>query len=323
MPPSHASCVKPSTVQLLEIEEDFAGQRVDNYLLRLLKGVPRSRIYRIIRKGEVRLNGKRVKPHTRLQAGDRLRVPPVRVRQGGESGSIDLGLNIEKTILYEDKVMIIINKPAGIAVHGGSGISAGIIESLRQARPRDRHLELVHRLDRGTSGCLMIAKRRVYLKLLQAELQRKTTLKKYYQVITHGEWPRRKQHLDAPIMRNILRSGERLSRVQTGGKDCLTEFRRLAWNGEYSLLEAMPITGRTHQIRVHCQYAGFPVVGDDKYGLEDADRKLRLRGMKRMMLHASRLEIPALGDRPSIQVVAPVEGQMQRLLEEINTNKNN
>lgn len=309
---------RPPSVQLLEIEEDFAGQRVDNYLLRLLKGVPKSRIYRIIRKGEVRLNGKRIKPDTRLQTGDRLRVPPVRVSEGSDTRNIYLEKSIEKTILYEDKVVIIINKPEGIAVHGGSGISAGIIESLRHARPRERSLELVHRLDRGTSGCLMIAKRRSYLKLLQAELQRKNRLKKYYFVVTHGRWPPRKQHINAPIMRNILRSGERLSRVQPGGKECLTEFRSTASDGQYSVLEAAPITGRTHQIRVHCRYAGFPVVGDDKYGFEDEDRKLRIRGMKRLMLHAARLEIPALGDYPAIVVEAPVEGQMQRLIDEIN-----
>ncbi|MCZ6502789.1 MAG: RluA family pseudouridine synthase [Gammaproteobacteria bacterium] len=323
MPLNHFYRINPPSVQLLEIEEDFAGQRVDNYLLKLLKGVPKSRIYRIMRRGEVRLNGKRIKPGTRLQAGDQLRIPPVRVSETNESRNVYLEKNVEKTILYEDEVMLIINKPVGVAVHGGSGISAGIIESLRYTRPQDRHLELVHRLDRGTSGCLMIAKRRSHLKLLHAELRHKNGLKKYYQVITHGNWPLRKQHINAPIARNILRSGERVSRVQAGGKECLTEFRSLARNGEFSVLEAKPITGRTHQIRVHCRYAGFPVVGDDKYGLEDADRKLQHRGMKRMMLHASRLEIPALGDYPAIQVEAPADGQMQRLVDEIYTNKIN
>ena len=323
MPVDHFNRFSPPSVQLLEIEEDFAGQRIDNYLLRLLKGVPKSRIYRIMRKGEVRLNGKRIKPGTRLQAGDRLRIPPVRVSEGNDSNNMHFEKNVEETILYEDRVMLIINKPAGVAVHGGSGISAGIIESLRYARPQDRHLELVHRLDRGTSGCLMIAKRRSHLKLLQAELQQKKRLKKYYQVITHGNWPPRKQHVNVPIARNILRSGERVSRVLPGGKECLTEFRSLARNGEYSVLEAKPITGRTHQIRVHCRYAGFPVVGDDKYGLEDADRKLRHRGIKRMMLHASRLEIPPLGDYPAIAVEAPVDSQMQQLADEINTYKIN
>lgn len=310
-------------VRHLEIEEDFAGQRIDNYLLRLLKGVPRSRIYRIVRKGEVRLNGKRIKPDTRLKAGDRIRIPPVRVSEPAESRNYVLEKNIEKTIIYESKVMLIINKPAGIAVHGGSGISAGVIESLRQARPQDKHLELVHRLDRGTSGCLMIARKRSYLKLLQAELHRKVRLKKVYQVIVHGKWPVRKQHINAPIAKNLLHSGERVSRVQEGGKESITEFRVESGNGEYSVLEAIPITGRTHQIRVHCRYAGYPVVGDDKYGFEDADRKLESRGYKRLMLHALKLVIPALGDQPPVQVEATADDQFRRFVEEIKSFNNN
>ncbi|MBQ61450.1 MAG: 23S rRNA pseudouridine(955/2504/2580) synthase [Gammaproteobacteria bacterium] len=308
---------KSRGVQLVEIEEDYSGQRVDNYLLRTLKGVQKSRIYRIIRKGEVRLNGGRVKPHARLQAGDILRIPPVRVGEKSNLRNKRVENNIEKTIIYENKVMLIINKPEGVAVHGGSGISAGIIESLRQIRPQDPHLELVHRLDRGTSGCLMVAKRRSFLKLLQAELQRKTSLKKFYTVITHGSWPRRKQHIKVPIARNILRSGERVSRVQAGGKECHTEFRNLVGDGQFSILEAIPVTGRTHQIRVHCRYAGYPVVGDDKYGFEDRDRSLQGRGLRRMMLHASRLEIPALGEYPHLQVEAPLDSQMQQLMDEI------
>jgi 23S rRNA pseudouridine955/2504/2580 synthase len=317
MPDDYARSDSAPKVQVLEIGEEFTGQRVDNYLLRLLKGVPKSRIYRIIRKGEVRVNGKRVKPDKRLQFGDRLRIPPVRVSERPDSRNRNLENSIDKTILYENSFMLIVNKPEGVAVHGGSGISAGIIESLRHARPEDRQLELVHRLDRGTSGCLMIARRRSHLKLLQAELQRKTSLKKYYQVITHGNWPSRKQHINAPIARNVLRSGERVSRVQMDGKECLTEFRLLARNGQYSVVQAKPVTGRTHQIRVHCRHAGFPVAGDDKYGDEEADGKLKKRGLRRMMLHASRLEIPALGDCPAIRVEAPVDRKMQQLMDEI------
>lgn len=304
-------------VRYVEIEEDYAGQRVDNYLLRLLKGVPKSRIYRILRKGEVRLNGKRIKPNTRLTAGDRLRVPPVRVADSPQGRNYFLEKNIDKTIIYESKVMLIINKPAGIAVHGGSGISAGVIESLRRSRPQDKHLELVHRLDRGTSGCLMIARKRSYLKLLQAELQRKDQLRKVYQVIVHGRWPSRKQHINAPISRNLLRSGERVSRVEEGGKESITEFRVDSGNGEYSVLEASPITGRTHQIRVHCRYAGYPVVGDDKYGFEDIDKKNKNRGFKRLMLHASKLIIPALGDQPSVEVEAPADEQFLKFLDQV------
>ncbi len=310
-------------VRHLEIEENFAGQRVDNYLLRLLKGVPRSRIYRIVRKGEVRLNGKRVKPDTRLKAGDQIRIPPIRVSEREPSRNYNLEKNIEKSIVYESNVMLIINKPPGIAVHGGSGVSVGVIESLRQARPQDKHLELVHRLDRGTSGCLMIAKKRAYLKLLQAELHRKVRLKKLYQVIVHGNWPVRKQHINAPIAKNLLQSGERVSRVQEGGKESITEFSVISRNGDYSVLEAMPVTGRTHQIRVHCRHAGYPVVGDDKYGFKDADSKLEARGYKRLMLHAAKLVIPALGDQPAVQVEAPADDQFIRLISEIKSINNN
>jgi 23S rRNA pseudouridine955/2504/2580 synthase len=310
-------------VRYLEVEEDFSDQRIDNYLLRLLKGVPKSRVYRIIRKGEVRLNGKRIKPDTRLKAGDKLRIPPVRVSESVESRNYMLEKNIEKTIIYESNVMLIINKPPGIAVHGGSGVSAGVIESLRQARPQDKHLELVHRLDRGTSGCLMIAKKRSYLKLLQAELHNKRQLKKVYQVIVHGKWSSRKQHINAPLSKNLLQSGERVSRVQEGGKQSLTEYRVDSTNRDFSVLEAQPVTGRTHQIRVHCQYAGHPIVGDDKYGFEESDRKLEPRGYKRLMLHASKLVIPALGDHPPVEVEAQADDQFLRLVSEVKTINNN
>jgi 23S rRNA pseudouridine955/2504/2580 synthase len=310
-------------VRHVEVEEDFTDQRIDNYLLRFLKGVPKSRVYRIIRKGEVRLNGKRIKPDRRLKAGDKIRIPPIRVSESVDSRNYILEKNIEKTIIYESNVMLIINKPPGVAVHGGSGVSAGVIESLRQARPQDKHLELVHRLDRGTSGCLMIARKRSYLKLLQAELHNKRQLKKIYQVIVHGKWPSRKQHIKAPILKNLLQSGERVSRVQEGGKESITEYRVESTSGDYSVLEARPVTGRTHQIRVHCQYAGHPVVGDEKYGFEEADRKLAARGYKRLMLHASKLVIPALGEHPPVEVEASADDHFQRLISEIKTNSNN
>ena len=307
-------------VQHLQIDEEFAGQRVDNFLLRTLKGVPKSRIYRIIRKGEVRLNSKRVKPNSRLSAGDTLRIPPVRTSQNTESRNYSLEQNIENTIIYESNLLLIINKPAGIAVHGGSGISAGVIESLRQTRPEEKTLELVHRLDRGTSGCLMVSKKRAYLKLLQAELHRKNHLKKVYHVITHGRWPARKQHVNAPISKNLLASGERISKVEQGGKESLTQFRVLAYDGKLSLLEAIPVTGRTHQIRVHCRHVGFPIVGDDKYGFDDADKVLMSRGNRRLMLHAQRLQIPVLDGNPAIQIEAPADELFRNLSDEIMSN---
>ncbi len=299
-----------------EIEAEFAGQRVDNYLLRELKGVPKSRIYRIVRKGEVRVNGKRVKPDTRLQTGDLLRIPPVRISEGTPSRNTYLENSIDKTILYESKVMLIINKPAGVAVHGGSGISAGVIEALRQVRPDEPHLELVHRLDRGTSGCLMIARKRSYLKLLQSELHRKAQLKKYYLVVTHGHWPARQHYVNAPLQKNLLASGERISRVQEDGKASITQFEVLDRGAQLSLLRAFPVTGRTHQIRVHCRYVGHPVVGDEKYGFAEEDRK---QGAQRLMLHASRLEIPALGDYPAVSVDAPPDDQFLSMLGKVKT----
>jgi len=304
---------KANGVQHLEISEEYAGQRVDNFLLRHLKGVPKSRIYRILRKGEVRLNSKRIKPNARLEAGDKLRIPPVRTSDKQQSRNVNLESNLSKTIIYESKLMLIINKPPGYAVHGGSGISTGIIESLRHARPEDKHLELVHRLDRGTSGCLMIAKKRAYLKLLQEELRRKIRLRKTYKAIVHGAWPKRKLQVNAPIMRNMLKSGEKVSRIMQGGKESLTEYQLMGVAEKLSALQASPITGRTHQIRVHCRHVGYPVVGDDRYGFEDPDRALQLKGYKRLMLHASRLEIPALEGHPAVQVDAPLDEEMGHL----------
>ncbi len=317
MPHSPPEASHTHGVRHLEIEEDFVGQRVDNYLMRILKGVPKSRIYRIIRKGEVRLNGKRVKPETKLSPGDLLRIPPVRTNPAASSRNLYLENSIEKTIIYESKFLLIINKPAGIAVHGGSGLSAGVIESLRQARPQEKHLELVHRLDRGTSGCLMIARKRSYLKLLQDELRQKTRLKKFYHAIVHGQWPRRRQHVDAPISKNLLKSGERISRVEIGGKESLTKIQVLASGEGLSLLEASPVTGRTHQIRVHCRHIGYPIVGDDKYGFEEADKEFSRKGFKRLMLHARRLEIPALDGQAAIQIEAAADEQFQNLSDQI------
>lgn len=311
------------SVRFVEIDQESAGQRLDNYLIRILKGVPRSRIYRIIRKGEVRLNKGRVKPETRLTAGDSLRLPPIRTasRPAPPTLTPRLASILEKSILYEDNVMLIINKPAGLAVHGGSGVNLGLIEALRAARPDAPHLELAHRLDRDTSGCLMIAKRRSYQRRLQAALSQRGRIRKVYQAVVHGRWPGRLSRINAPLERNILDNGERVVRVDAGGKQSLTEFRVLFRSGVLSVVEAMPATGRTHQIRAHCRHGGYPVVGDDKYGDREADRRLRRQGYGRMMLHAARLEIPALGEHPAVTVEAPMDEQMQALVDEIEKQK--
>ncbi|HIG40441.1 MAG: RluA family pseudouridine synthase [bacterium] len=283
-----------NAVRIVEIDESSDGQRIDNFLLKNLKGVPKSKIYRCMRKGEVRVNGGRVKASTKLKIGDKVRIPPVRQSQSTTPKPSQKITNIlYKSIIYEDDMMLIINKPAGIAVHGGSGISIGVIEALRELRADDKSLELVHRLDRDTSGCLMVAKKRSRLKNLQQLLNDKTRLEKHYLAIVHGRWPKRKQHINLPLRKNTLSSGERMSIVATDGKPSRTEIDVICQNDEFSLLAVRPITGRTHQIRVHCAHTGYPIVGDEKYGNEKKDKLLKKQGFGRLMLHASRLTIPA------------------------------
>ena len=303
-------------VRNIIVEPDYSGQRLDNYLQRELKGVPKSRIYRIIRKGEVRINGKRVQASTRLVAGDKLRVPPI--RKSIKSPTRQVKLNLEKTIIYENNIIIIINKPAGIAVHGGSGISMGVIETLRANYPTKSSLELVHRLDRDTSGCLMIAKNRRYLKALQVALRSTSVINKHYRAIVHGNWPRRLGSIEAPIAKNVLSSGERISRVSESGKVAKTEFNVLARGAGLTLLAVKAITGRTHQIRVHCSHAKHPIVGDTKYGDSDEDKRLaQILGFSRLLLHAERLEVPAIEDFPGFCVKAPQGERFSKILEYI------
>ena len=309
----------PPTVRIVEVDESSEGQRIDNFLIKSVKGVPKSKIYRCIRKGEVRVNGGRVKVSKRLSLGDKVRIPPIRSSEPNTARASDRLLNIlDHSIIYEDDRILIVNKPAGIAVHGGSGINIGVIEAMRQLRSKAKMLELVHRLDRDTSGCLMIAKKRGYLKQLQRLLNDKTKLRKHYLAIVHGRWPRRKQHIDAPLRKNTLASGERISQVSPEGKPSLTEVNVITQNDEFSLLAIRPVTGRTHQIRVHCQHIGYPVVGDVKYGFDEKDKIIRKQGLGRLMLHAERLHIPAIepGDK-EIDVQAKIDAQFEKLAESI------
>ncbi|PTU75724.1 23S rRNA pseudouridine(955/2504/2580) synthase RluC [Pseudomonas mangrovi] len=307
-----------SAVQFLEVEPELAGQRIDNFLRTRLKGVPKTLIYRILRKGEVRVNKGRIKPDYKLQAGDVVRVPPLRMSEPDEPAPLAQGLleRLEAAIVYEDKGLIVLNKPAGIAVHGGSGLSYGVIEAFRQLRPDAKELELVHRLDRDTSGLLMIAKKRSMLRHLHEAL-RGDGVDKRYLALVRGSWPTSKKRVSAPLLKNTLRSGERMVEVNDEGKEALTLFRVVRRFGEFAtLVEASPITGRTHQIRVHARHAGHSIAGDPKYGDEAFDREVRDLGGKRLFLHAHSLRL-TLPDGTELTVEAPVDELWSATLERL------
>lgn len=302
-------------VQWVEITEDNCDQRLDNFLITRLKGVPKSRIYRIVRKGEVRVNKGRVDVKYRLSVGDIVRIPPVRVSEN--SGEVFVPRNLkdalQKGILYEDDGFLIINKPAGFAVHGGSGIDSGIIEGLRQIRPEAHFLELVHRLDRDTSGCLLVAKKRSVLRKLH-ELFRDDLVQKTYLALLAGKWSRKKMVVNAPLQKNVNKGGERMVIVSKTGKTAETVFRRLKLFREATLVEAAPKTGRTHQIRVHAAWLGHPIVGDDRYGIDEVNRHFKDRGYKRIFLHAQQLifQHPVSGEM--LTIIAPLPQQLEDLL---------
>lgn len=307
-----------SGVQMLEVAPELAGQRIDNFLRTQLRGVPKTLIYRILRKGEVRVNKGRVKPEYKLQAGDLVRVPPLRLAERDEPEPLAQGLleRLEAAIVYEDKALIVLNKPAGIAVHGGSGLSYGVIEALRQLRPDAKELELVHRLDRDTSGLLMIAKKRSMLRHLHQAL-RGDGVDKRYMALVRGRWETSKKQVNAPLLKNTLRSGERMVEVTEDGKEALTLFRVLRRFGDFAtLVEARPVTGRTHQIRVHARHAGHSIAGDSKYGDEEFTREIRELGGKRLFLHAYALRVP-LPDGGELALEAPVDEVWTRTLEKL------
>lgn len=297
----------PSKVQFLTISADEAGQRLDNFLLRVLKGVPKSLVYRIIRKGEVRINKGRAKPDRKLADGDIVRVPPVKVDEAKSSPIPGESLRdlLARSILFESKELLIINKPSGLAVHGGSGIHLGLVEALRHIRQDDHYLELVHRLDRDTSGCIMVARKRSALRYIHGLLRQTGGVDKTYLALVKGRWPGRKGKVEAPLRKNELQSGERVVRVSPDGKPSKTLFSVVSRYQDATLVQAKPITGRTHQIRVHALHAGYPLVGDEKYGDEDFDRDMRKRGIKRLFLHASSLSLP-MPDGSTINVEAPL-----------------
>ncbi|MBM6549994.1 23S rRNA pseudouridine(955/2504/2580) synthase RluC [Marinomonas ostreistagni] len=280
-------------VRFVTIDENNDGQRIDNFLVTFLKGVPKGKIYNLLRKGEIRVNKKRTKPDYRLAAEDVVRIAPIVVAEPNDKPMVAEGLKreIEGRIVFEDKGLMVINKPSGLAVHGGSGLSFGLVEVVRQMRPQEKFIELVHRLDRDTSGLIMIAKKRSVLKMLHAALRDKDGVQKTYNALVLGAWPKRKLQVNAPLLKNELKSGERVVKVHADGKESLTRFKVLRWFDGYSLIECEPVTGRTHQIRVHTQFAGYPIVGDDKYTPNEANATAKQLGFKRLCLHAARLEI--------------------------------
>ncbi|BAW79615.1 23S rRNA pseudouridylate synthase C [Candidatus Nitrosoglobus terrae] len=305
----------PTLVRILEIQPEQTGQRIDNFLLSHLKGVPKSRIYRCLRKGEVRVNKSRITSSYRLQQGDQVRIPPLRIPNPSTKKPIrqDLLSQIEASLLYENDKLLVINKPAGIPVHSGSGIDYGIIEALRILRPTAAFLELVHRLDRETSGCLMIAKNRNILLTLQA-MQKNQLIHKHYLAFVKGHWQRNTQKVDLPLLKNVPQSGERTVKVSAAGKSASSYFRSKQFYSEATLMAVTLETGRTHQIRVHAAYLGHPVGGDKKYGDPDFNKKLRSLGLHRLFLHAHQLAFTFPKEVKPIEITAPLPTELETIL---------
>jgi len=284
----------------LEVGEESAAQRIDNFLLRRLKGVPKSHVYRVLRSGEVRVNSGRVRPDYRLQVGDRIRLPPIRI-----ASRPPLARPSQFPIVFEDAALLVIDKPAGVAVHGGSGVSYGVIESLRAARPQAKLLELAHRLDRDTSGLLIVAKKRSALVELH-RLLREAAVEKVYVAVVKGVL-KKPLEIREPLHKYVSATGERRVSVGAGGREALTRVKPLKASDHYSVLEVRLLTGRTHQIRVHLAHAGHPVLGDDKYGDFPLNRAVAKLGVRRLLLHARRLGFahPVTGERISLESKLP------------------
>lgn len=308
------------TVRFIQIDADQAGQRIDNFLMSLLKGVPRSKIYHIVRRGEVRVNKGRIKAHYKIQAGDEIRVPPVRVAQRDEITVSKYSVNLLlDSIIYEDEDFLVLNKPAGVAVHGGSGVSSGIIETLRIGRPEAKFLELVHRLDKNTSGCLLVAKKRSALRYLQDRFREHKVQKKYVALVK-GNVKNKSYHIELALKKSTLPSGERIVRVNKDGKHAISDFNVIESHKVASLYEVVIKTGRTHQIRVHAQSLGHPVAGDDKYGDDDFNQTLKKHSLKRMFLHAAYLSIKSPQGK-LLQLRAPLDDALQKVLKSIGLKK--
>ncbi len=304
----------PEGAYQLVVDAHGEGQRIDNFLFTRLKGVPKSRIYRILRTGEVRVNRGRIRQDYRLKEGDVVRVPPLRRGEGqGKPQPDTRALEVLRgRVLFEDRSLLVLDKPAGLAVHGGSGLSYGVIEALRALRPEAPFLELVHRLDRETSGCLVVAKRRPALRALHA-LLREGDVTKTYLALVGGDLPRSIE-VRASLRKNVLQSGERVVRASEEGKAALTRIEPLARAGAVTLVRATPRTGRTHQIRVHAAEAGHPIAGDTKYGDPELNRTLRMAGLRRLFLHAQALRFPHPEGGEPVEVDAPLPAELRTVL---------
>ncbi|MFK8066700.1 MAG: RluA family pseudouridine synthase [Gammaproteobacteria bacterium] len=302
------------TVQYITIDVEHTGRRIDNFLNNFFKTVPKGRIYKMLRKGEVRVNKKRIKPNYRLELDDNLRIPPVFVEENFELKISHRVIDqLKASILFEDDAFLILNKPSGIPVHAGTGCDFGVIEAFRSMPEyKDGYIELAHRLDRATSGCLILVKQPAVLRRMN-ELIKTNKMDKHYLALVKGRWKGGKQIVDAPLVKNSLSSGERLVRVDENGKSALTEFDLMKQFSETSLLKVKLHTGRTHQIRVHCAHIGMPIALDDKYGNDEFNKKLKKAGLKRLFLHASHLSFQ-LTDMDRISIDAPLPQELQQIV---------
>jgi 23S rRNA pseudouridine955/2504/2580 synthase len=304
-------------VRIVTVDDERAGQRLDNFLLGQLKGAPRSLVYRILRTGQVRVDGRRAKPDTRLAGGEQVRIPPVRLdppTDHGRPASSQLE-RIAASIVFEDRALLVLDKPSGIASHGGSGVSHGAIELLRALRPKDT-LELVHRLDRDTSGVLVLAKKRSALTELQRLIREGRLVKRYLALLT-GRVTRPRFTVDAPLEKSVLQGGERMVRVDAGGKESVSHFRLIEHAGPHSFVEVVIETGRTHQIRVHAAHAGHPVAGDEKYGERAVNQALKQAGLRRLFLHAASLQFALKDGAEPYVLSAPLPDELKSVLDRL------
>jgi 23S rRNA pseudouridine955/2504/2580 synthase len=301
----------------VDIDDELAGQRLDNFLITRLKGIPRGHVYRLVRSGQVRVNSGRVGPGYRIRSGDRVRIPPVRLADRDPAAAEHADLDwLEQCIVYEDDRLLLLNKPSGLAVHGGSGINAGAIEMLRVLRPEARSLELIHRIDRETSGCLLVAKRRSMLRSMH-ELLRTGGVQKYYLALAAGSWPRRLRRVDHALTKD-RRGGQARVRVDEEGKRSVTHFEPLVRFGQFATLLGVSLeTGRTHQIRVHAAAAGHPLAGDPQYGSDRFNAELERLGLKRMFLHAASLCFERPDNEATFGLSVPLPAELQRLLSKL------